>query len=104
MNRDGAIALCKYYKGEAENPFAPESKPGLFWFLEKICCEQCEDNALFWEGWMQEVDSYLKRNPTKNNDLTNPDKYTKEQKAIILYLDAMIDKWTPEKRDWIFDY
>ena len=94
----------KYYKkGQEDNPFAPGTKEHLFWHLE----EQFDANLHrkdFLDNWLYEVDSYLARNPGVKNDLTDPDKYTKEQKALILYMDAMIDKWSPNQRAWIFDY
>lgn len=93
----------KYYKKQVDCPYEHGTKEGLFWYLEK----QFDNNLRrpdFLGEWLGEVDSYLERNAGAKNDLTDPEKYTKEQKALILFMDAMIDKWSPSTREWIFDY
>ena len=105
MTESEAIALCKYYKGEPDNPYSEhqESK-GLFWFIESIFVGHIENSPNFLNYWETLVDAYIVNHPNIKNDITDSKKYTKKQKALIFYIEAMIGKWRPGDEGMIFDY
>ncbi len=46
MNKEDLIKLCRYYKGEKENPY--EGDKGMFWYIERgyVDMRVVEDKAL----------------------------------------------------------
>lgn len=99
------MSICKYYNGEPDNPFNGDStERGLFWYIESIFVHHVEHNPGFLDPWIIDVERYIKEHPSIKNDITNPDKYSLQQKGLIFYIEAMIGKWMPGSEDTIFDY
>lgn len=105
ISREHLILVCKYYKGEERNPFEDANGPkSMFWDLERMFVNNTLRNEAFYWGMIEDVERYIESHSDEKNDLTDPNKYTLEQKAIIFYLDLMIGKWMPHDGDLIFKY
>ena len=105
MTESEAIALCKYYKGEPDNPYSEhQDSKGLFWFIESIFVGHIQSCPDFLDKWEAEVEDYIVNHPNLKNDITDSKKYSMKQKALIFYIDAMIGKWRPGDEGMIFDY
>ena len=57
----------------------------------------------FFKGWEESAKDYIQEHPNEENVLTDTSVsiYTK---AIILYCEAMLEKWMPYQVDIIFEY
>ena len=104
MTTEDLIKYCKYYKGEEESPFGDNNtNKSLFWFLEKQFVNNCSMHWSFFKGWEESAKDYIQEHPNEENVLTDTSVsiYTK---AIILYCEAMLEKWMPYQVDIIFEY
>lgn len=94
------IRALKYYNGELEIPKELENSiAGKFWHGEMMFIE----GHLDMDSWKQYAESCLKKliGERKKAFL----KYTSEQRAIILYIETLFEKWCPyDNLDWIFEY
>lgn len=93
MNRDGAITLCKYYKGEELNPFLQQpGENSAFWEFEKMLVDHAQRDNDFIPRLVRQVEDYIKSNPGKK-DIYTDEARPIEQRAVILYCDLMAGKW-----------
>ena len=102
MKKKDLIQLCRYYKGEEENPFEQNPK-GFFWECERMYIEKALHISTFHTERIKDAKDYIHTHPTEKNALTSSD-ISIETKGIILYIDEMLGKWMPYNLDMIFDY
>ena len=89
----------KYFKGESENPFSPESTAGMFWHGEKMY-DQLQNKDYFTEEAKRWRDELKEQNP--NCRILDYDDVTL---GIILYTDCLFGKFCPYGSfNWIYDY
>lgn len=101
MKRDELLKLCKYYKGEENNPFKPGTTDYLWWNgEEQLCAAVEEDNSYF--------DTLLDDYKKVQNDCSGvlADKSVPLNiRAIIFYLDLWHGQHFPfDSLDVIFTY
>ena len=103
MEKPDFIKHCRYYKGEEKCPFDRSSNPGFFWCCEQMYVENVRQHKGFNLPWEDSARQYISTHPNENNDLTS-DKFSIETKGLILYIEAMLEKWRPYDVNIIFDY
>lgn len=94
------MEYCKYYHGEPEMPKEwEETTEGHFWWGERMFIHTKQDM----EGWKATSASVLKKLRGKKRELFLS--YSEEQRAIILYIETLFEKWCPMSDiDWIYKY
>lgn len=96
-------SLAAYFNGESSCPFEYGTKEHFFWHSEQEFIKQTKQDPGFYSGWIQQAQDYIRKNQGKQNTLTDP-KLPVGCKALILYIDAMLEKWVPEHNSWVFEY
>lgn len=96
-------SVLRYYKMEPECPFEYGTKEHFFWHSEREFLENSTQNEDFYASWVKEAEKYALDNPKEQNPLTDP-KTPEATKAVIIYTDAMLDKWMAQHSDWIYEY
>jgi hypothetical protein len=94
------LEFCKYYCGEDEIPeVLKDTIKGKFWYGEMMFVT----NQIDMNEWEQSAEQCLKGLTGEKKLFFS--KYSKEQQAIILYIETLFEKWCPcDNLKWIFDY
>lgn len=94
------VEACKYYHGEPEMPKKwKETTEGHFWHGEMMFIHTRQDI----DDWKQSASNLLNTLEGRKRDLFLS--YSEEQRAIILYIETLFQKWCPMSNlDWIYEY
>lgn len=94
------IRALKYYNGELEMPKElKNTTAGKFWHGEMMFIQ----GHLDMDCWKQSAESCLKKLTGERKKTFS--KYTPKQRAIIIYIETLFEKWCPcDNLDWIYRY
>ncbi len=93
------LKLCKYYKGEKNNPYKPSSLEGKFWHGEMMFCTTVHDP----EKWVKDAKEIRSR--LSQDKLAFANQFSDEQFAMIIFTEELFLKWCPyDDTEWIFQY
>ncbi|MBR4325965.1 MAG: hypothetical protein IKP73_10620 [Bacteroidales bacterium] len=93
------LKLFKYYHGEEKCPFEKDTPQSKFWFGEKMFANPPHSI----EGWInvsQDVKNKLEDDIREKVEK----QYTKEQFAIIIFIEELFSKWVGGDMSWIHQY
>lgn len=102
MKEKELLQLCKYYKGEKENPYA-DPNGTMWWGGEKQFVDMCVKNPQYFERVRSMYRDALERNELSH---TLTDTGVEENRRVLVYfLDLWHGKWFPhDSLDVIFSY
>lgn len=104
MTQEELIADCRYYKGEEENTFQDKYKKS-FCAYEKCFVKLCLREEDFLKVWLEYSQKYIRYAEKNKIDNIFSDKKVKPvTKAIVAYIQSMMEKWCPLDVDDIFRY
>jgi len=102
MTQKELLQLCKYYRGEKENPYA-DPNGSLWWGGEKEFVDACKRDSTFFDFVR---DMYLSALNRKQVSHTLADMTVSENKRVLIFfLDLWHGRHFPyDSLDAIFDY
>jgi len=103
MDTTAIKSALKYYRREPNCPYEYGTKENFFWHSEKEYLTNSESDPEFHSCWVNQAEQYIQKHQEEHNPITDP-AVPVEQKAIILFTDAMLEKWRPQDNDWILEY
>ena len=95
--KDNNMEFFKYYHGEEKCPYGNDTPQSKFWFGEKMFVKQDL------EGWIK-ISQDIKRKLSNEHRAKINKQYTKEQFAIIIYIEELFSKWVGGDMSWIYQY
>ena len=89
MNREEALNLCKYYKGEETNPFdhKKEYAKSIFWDAEQMYVVNCTHDDDFHERMKKSLLDALSKNQLRGTLVD--ESVSLDKRALILYIDLL---------------
>lgn len=103
MEKNELLKLFKYYRGEVDNPYEPNTIPFKWWEGEKSLLEKVTDDKEIWERIIRSLREAIKERAVSEYLLD--DNVSIEKRAICFYLDLWNGKSFPyDSLDDIFEY
>ena len=93
MTRDELIKLCRYYKGEDENPFDGGSIDALWWSGEKMLADNVSRDERFFQRMKDSLEEGLAAGDC--DGVLIDSSIPIEKRVIIFYLDRWHGKHFP---------
>lgn len=93
MTREELIKLCRYYKGEDENPFDGGSIDALWWSGEKMLADNVSCDERFFQRMKDSLEEDLAAGDC--DGVLIDSSIPIEKRVIIFYLDLWHGKWFP---------
>ena len=93
MTREELIKLCRYYKGEEENPFDGGSIDALWWSGEKMLADNVSDDKSFFQRLKDSLEDAIASEECFG--VLVDSSIPIDKRAIIFYLDLWHGKHFP---------
>lgn len=93
MTREELIKLCRYYKGEEENPFDGGSIDALWWSGEKMLADNVSDDKSFFQRLKDSLEDAIASKECFG--VLVDSSIPIDKRAIIFYLDLWHGKHFP---------